>query len=139
MKGYIIFEIYFFSLCCYYSYKLGYIIILGGETVEDFFINGIGYDVEVEEVKLESAFPQTVKDAALVVPITPQVFKAPEPKVEVAVPAGASTIKSPMPGTILKVNVSASDSVKKGQVLGVELPLMIVFKWGSMGKIEKNK
>ena len=39
--------------------------------------------------------------------------------VPVAAPAGAQTIKAPMPGTILKVNVSNGQAVKKGDVLFV--------------------
>ena len=34
-------------------------------------------------------------------------------------PAGGETIKAPMPGTILKVNVSNGQAVKKGDVLFV--------------------
>ena len=34
-------------------------------------------------------------------------------------PAGAVTVKAPMPGTILKVNASVGASVKKGDVLCV--------------------
>ncbi|MBQ6120950.1 MAG: biotin/lipoyl-binding protein, partial [Clostridia bacterium] len=34
-----------------------------------------------------------------------------------AAPAGAETVKSPMPGTINAVNVTAGQSVKKGDVL----------------------
>ena len=34
-----------------------------------------------------------------------------------AAPAGGETVKSPMPGNILAVNVNNGDSVKKGQVL----------------------
>lgn len=37
----------------------------------------------------------------------------------VAAPAGAQTISAPMPGTILKVNVSNGQAVKKGDVLMV--------------------
>ena len=36
-----------------------------------------------------------------------------------AAPAGAQTISAPMPGTILKVNVSNGQAVKKGDVLMV--------------------
>ena len=46
--------------------------------------------------------------------------KSEEPKhaaKDTAVPAGACTVTAPMPGTILKVNVSVGDKVKKGQIL----------------------
>ena len=39
---------------------------------------------------------------------------APAPK---AAPAGAETIKAPMPGTIMDIKVSGGQSVKKGDVL----------------------
>ena len=47
---------------------------------------------------------------------------APAPKAEAPVaaapaPAGAQTVTAPMPGTILKVNVSNGQAVKKGDVL----------------------
>ena len=43
--------------------------------------------------------------------------KAEAPAPAPAAPAGGETIKAPMPGTILKVNVAAGQSVKKGDVL----------------------
>ena len=48
--------------------------------------------------------------------------KAPAPApaaAPVAAPAGAQTVSAPMPGTILKVNVSNGQAVKKGDVLMV--------------------
>ena len=50
-------------------------------------------------------------------------IKTPAPKAESPVaaaapaPAGAQTVTAPMPGTILKVNVSNGQAVKKGDVL----------------------
>lgn len=69
-------------------------------------VNGNQYDVEVEEVG----------GAA---PAAAPVAQAPAPKAATSAPvaAGASTVKAPMPGTILKVNVNAGDAVKRGQVL----------------------
>lgn len=69
-------------------------------------VNGNQYEVEVEEVGGSAP-------AAAAAPAAP----AAAPKAPAAAPAGASNIKAPMPGTILKVNVNAGDSVKKGQVL----------------------
>ncbi|MCX8130212.1 MAG: biotin/lipoyl-binding protein [Clostridia bacterium] len=80
-------------------------------------VNGNQYEVEVEEVKVEGAAPQAAKAAPVSAPVAPAAPAAPAPKVDTAVPAGAATVKAPMPGTILKVNVNAGDSVKKGQVL----------------------
>lgn len=80
-------------------------------------INGNQYEVEVEEIRDNSTVPHvshTAKDAHA--PAAAPAPKAAAPK-ETAVPAGAATLKAPMPGTILKVNVGTGDSVKKGQVL----------------------
>ena len=48
-------------------------------------------------------------------------IKTPAPKAEAPAaapaPAGAQTVAAPMPGTILKVNVSNGQAVKKGDVL----------------------
>lgn len=65
-------------------------------------VNGVAYEVELEEITGAAAAPAA--------PVTP----APA-----AVPAGGESITSPMPGNILSVNVSAGDTVKKGQVLMV--------------------
>ena len=43
--------------------------------------------------------------------------KAEAPKAAAPAPAGAQTVSAPMPGTILKVNVSNGQAVKKGDVL----------------------
>lgn len=47
----------------------------------------------------------------------PASAPAPVASAPVAAPAGAQTISAPMPGTILKVNVSNGKAVKKGDVL----------------------
>ena len=55
-------------------------------------VNGTVYEIELEELT----------DAA-----------------PAAAPAGGEQVTSPMPGTILSVNVAAGDTVKRGQVLMV--------------------
>ena len=62
-------------------------------------VNGTVYEVELEEL--------TTAPAA-----APAAAPAPAP-------AGGEQVTSPMPGTILSVNVAAGDSVKRGQVLMV--------------------
>ena len=62
-------------------------------------VNGVAYEVELEEIT--GAAPAAVP-------------AAPAPA---AAPAGGESITSPMPGNILSVNISAGDTVKKGQVL----------------------
>lgn len=82
-------------------------------------VNGNQYEVEVEEVKDNSVSvkpSETVKATTVAAPIAPAP-KAPVAEKTVVTPAGSATITSPMPGTILKVNVNTGDIVKKGQVL----------------------
>lgn len=70
-------------------------------------VNGIGYEVEVEEVTGNSSAPAAPKaPAATKAPVAPS-----------APAAGSKPITAPMPGTILSVNVNNGDSVKSGQVL----------------------
>ncbi len=85
-------------------------------------VNGNQYEVEVEEIKDNSVAAPAVQAEPAVrsAAPSPAPAAAPAPKpaaVSSVVPAGASTITAPMPGTILKVNVSVGDAVKKGQVL----------------------
>lgn len=77
-------------------------------------VNGNQYEVEVEEVKSEGAAVSAAPEVKAQAPAAPA---APAPKKDTAVPAGASKITAPMPGTILKINVNTGDKVKKGQVL----------------------
>ena len=67
-------------------------------------VNGTAYEIELEE--LTGAAPAAASAAAPA---------APAP----AAPAGGEKVTSPMPGTILAVNVAADDTVKRGQVLMV--------------------
>ena len=71
-------------------------------------VNGVSYDVVVEEV---GGAPVAAPVAAPAV--------APAPKAAPAGNAGAVAVKAPMPGTILKVNATVGAQVKKGDVLCV--------------------
>ena len=64
-------------------------------------VNGTTYDVMVEEVGASSA------------PVAAPAPAAP------AAPATGEPVVAPMPGTILSVNVSAGQSISKGDVLCV--------------------
>ena len=64
-------------------------------------VNGTVYEIELEE--LTGAAPVSAPAAA--------------PAPAAAAPAGGEQVTSPMPGTILAVNVAAGDTVKRGQVL----------------------
>jgi biotin carboxyl carrier protein len=84
-------------------------------------VNGKSYEVEVEEIKDGG----TVAEPRAAAP-APKPAAAPQPAPKpaaapaaapAAVPAGAATVTSPMPGTILAVNVKVGEAVKKGQVL----------------------
>jgi len=61
-------------------------------------VNGTLYEIELEE--LTGSAPAEAAPAAA----------PPEP-------AGTEKVSSPMPGTILSINVAAGDRVKKGQIL----------------------
>ena len=65
-------------------------------------VNGTVYEVELEEM---TAAPAAAPVAA------------PAPSAAAAPAAGGEKVTSPMPGTILSVNVAAGDAVKRGQVL----------------------
>lgn len=73
-------------------------------------VNGTTYDVCVEEVGEVASAPVSAAPSAP----APAAQAAPA-----AAPAGGEAIVAPMPGTILSVNVSAGQAVKKGDVLCV--------------------
>ena len=96
--------------------KKGFSFIIGGQkydttvkekepNIAEVVVNGTSFIVEFK--KNES---KKVKAARPVAPTT-TVAAAP------AQPAGAATVKSPLPGSIVKVMVKAGDSVKKGDTL----------------------
>lgn len=64
-------------------------------------VNGTAYEVEIETI-----------DAA---DVKAAPAAAPAPKA--SAPVGGETVKSPMPGNILGVNVTVGQAVKKGDVL----------------------
>ena len=84
-------------------------------------INGRTYEVEVnngQAVLLDEyeavAAPAPVAAAPAAAPVA-----APAPAAAPAVTGAGEAVNAPMPGTILKVNVSAGQAVKEGQVLCV--------------------
>lgn len=72
-------------------------------------VNGISYEVEVDEVSAE----ESTESAPAV------KTEAPKAAAPAKVSASAKALRSPMPGTILKVNCKKGDKVKKGDVLCV--------------------
>ena len=84
-------------------------------------LNGRTYEVEVnngQAVLLDEyeavAAPAPVAAAAVAAPAA-----APAPVASPAVTGAGEAVNAPMPGTILKVNVSAGQAVKEGEVLCV--------------------
>jgi biotin carboxyl carrier protein len=80
-------------------------------------VNGTAYDVQVEELGGNAAAPAAAASA----PAAPAPVAAPapaeKPAAKPAAPAGGEAVSSPMPGTIVSVNVQVGQSVKKGEVL----------------------
>lgn len=70
-------------------------------------VNGTDYEIEIEEISAEEAKSRQAAPAAA----------APAAFAPATVPTGAEMVSAPMPGTILSVNVSAGQSVNKGDVL----------------------
>ena len=85
-------------------------------------LKGRTYEVEVEQGKAmlleeyDAIAPAAAPVAPAAAPVAPVVAPAAAP----AAPAGAGkAVDAPMPGTILKVNVSNGQAVKAGDVLCV--------------------
>ena len=81
-------------------------------------LNGKNYEVEVTE---EDAVLLAVTEAAAVAPVAAPapVAAAPTVAAPAAPSASGTNVPSPMPGTILSVNVAAGQAVKTGDVLMV--------------------
>ena len=65
-------------------------------------VNGVAYEVEVEEIQGGAQAPKATAPAA---------------SAAVSASGGQESVNAPMPGNILDVRVKAGDSVKKGQIL----------------------
>lgn len=79
-------------------------------------VNGKSYDVQVEEVGAASAAAAAPVAAAPAAPVTsaaPAAAPAPAP----AAAGEGEKIECPMSGTVLKIPVSAGQSVKRGDIL----------------------
>lgn len=83
-------------------------------------VNGTLYEVEVDEIQAGAAAAPARK------PIPAAAPKAAAPKAAApkaaparpaAAPAGAETVKAPMPGNILEVRVSDGQAVQAGDIL----------------------
>ena len=78
-------------------------------------VNGVAYDVVVEELNGTVAAP-----APVAAPVAaPKAAPAPAAAPKASGNAGAIAVKAPMLGNLIKVNVKVGDAVKKGDVLCV--------------------
>lgn len=89
-------------------------------------VNGVDHIVEVEELSSSASPAPVAAPAAAPAPVAapaPAPAPTPAPAAPAAAPApapaGGQTVTAPMPGNILKVNVTAGQAVKAGQVLCV--------------------
>ena len=80
-------------------------------------VNGTTYEVQVEELD-SSAAPQKPAAVPAVTKAAATPAQKPAAAPAPAVPAtGKVTVKSPMPGNIVKINVAVGDEVKTGTIL----------------------
>lgn len=84
-------------------------------------VNGVTYAVEVEETSGGAPAAPAAKPAPAAAP-APAAEPAPAPAAEpapaaAAPSAGAQTVESPMPGTVLDIKVSPGQAVQEGEVL----------------------
>ena len=80
-------------------------------------LNGKDYEVEVDE--LREAIVTSVAPTAASAPAAPVATQpsAPATPAPASVSGSGTAVKAPMPGTILKVNVTAGQSVKAGDIM----------------------
>jgi biotin carboxyl carrier protein len=84
-------------------------------------VNGQSYDVAVEEVSAgnSSAVRAPSAPVATLAPVQPAAAPAPAvaPIAAGSASAGSTSIKAPMPGTVMSFKVTVGQSVQKGDVL----------------------
>ena len=79
-------------------------------------LNGKDYEVEVDELSeaIVTSVAPTAASAPAAVATQPSAPATPAPA---PVSGSGTAVKAPMPGTILKVNVTAGQSVKAGDIM----------------------
>ncbi len=83
-------------------------------------LNGKNYEVEVSESSAEILNVTNAAPVQVVAPVTtPAPAVAPTATPAPVAVGNGTPVKSPMPGTILKVNVTNGQAVKEGEVLVV--------------------
>ena len=80
-------------------------------------LNGKDYEVEVDE--FSEAIVTSVAPTAASAPAAPVATQPSAPATPAPAPVSGSgtAVKAPMPGTILKVNVTAGQSIKAGDIM----------------------
>ena len=87
-------------------------------------VNGVAYDVTVEEVGGVASAPVAAPVAAPAPAAAPAApVAAPAPAAAPAGPAGAVAVKAPLQGTVMKVLVKAGDKVVVGNFVGGDIKL----------------
>ena len=81
----------------------------------DVTVNGVGYNVELEN---EVAAPAPAPSAPAASP-APSAAPAPAPAAAPAASGQGTTVKSPLPGVIISIDVKEGQAVKKGQKVAV--------------------
>lgn len=86
-------------------------------------VNGVSYDVQVEEVGASAApraaQPVAAAPAPAAAPAAPAAAPAAAPVAKPAGTQGSVKVQAPMPGTILSVKVSVGQQVKKGDTVAI--------------------
>jgi len=72
-------------------------------------VNGTSYDVDVHVEEKASKTPRLVRK--------PVVNKPGEGKIAKGAAAGGVTVKAPLPGSIIKINVAEGDTINPGDTL----------------------
>lgn len=81
----------------------------------DVTVNGVGYNVELEN---EVAAPAPAPSAPAASPAS-SAAPAPAPAAAPAASGQGTTVKSPLPGVIISIDVKEGQAVKKGQKVAV--------------------
>ena len=80
-------------------------------------VNGKVYEVETEAAPAAKPAPKAAPVAPKPAPAPAAAPKAEAPKAAPAAPAAGVQVKSPLPGSVIKVLVSEGQAVKKGDTL----------------------
>ena len=96
------------------EYKCAVEEIAGGKT--NVTVNGKTYQVETEKATTVAPKP-AAQPAPAAAPMAPKAAPAPQPAAAPAAAADGIKVKSPLPGSVIKVLVSEGQAVKKGDTL----------------------